>query len=298
MRISSRPTSRRCCRSRGASCFWKRATSPRSGAVGQRRRSRGHSRGTRGARERSARRRGRARPVPALHAQGDPRAAARHRPDARGARRRRQVLDAAFGPAAPKCSSGSRRCTSPPAARVFTRASSPAISSSSICRIPAGSRSPASTATAIRSSRRTRCSSRFPSPARRRTRWRRCATPARRGISRPLASATSPESSMVRESNLVLLTRAGPEIGVASTKAFTTQLTALGMLMVALAKHRADGAAGSASYVAAAAAAGRWSRRRWRSMRRVRAVAEIFVESITRFRGPRTHCPPSPWRAR
>jgi glucosamine--fructose-6-phosphate aminotransferase (isomerizing) len=47
------------------------------------------------------------------------------------------------------------------------------------------------------------------------------------------------ESSMVRESELVLLTRAGPEIGVASTKAFTTQLTALSMLVVALAKHRA-----------------------------------------------------------
>jgi glucosamine--fructose-6-phosphate aminotransferase (isomerizing) len=43
---------------------------------------------------------------------------------------------------------------------------------------------------------------------------------------------------MVRDSELVLLTRAGPEIGVASTKAFTTQLTALGMLIVALAKHR------------------------------------------------------------
>jgi glucosamine--fructose-6-phosphate aminotransferase (isomerizing) len=47
------------------------------------------------------------------------------------------------------------------------------------------------------------------------------------------------ESSMVRESDLVLLTRAGPEIGVASTKAFTTQLTALGMLVVALAKPKA-----------------------------------------------------------
>src|SRR4029077_11112009 len=45
------------------------------------------------------------------------------------------------------------------------------------------------------------------------------------------------ESSMVRESELVLLTRAGPEIGVASTKAFTTQLTALAMLTIALAKH-------------------------------------------------------------
>src|ERR1700682_80400 len=45
------------------------------------------------------------------------------------------------------------------------------------------------------------------------------------------------ESSMVRESDLVLLTRAGPEIGVASTKAFTTQLTALAMLTIALAKN-------------------------------------------------------------
>jgi glutamine---fructose-6-phosphate transaminase (isomerizing) len=45
------------------------------------------------------------------------------------------------------------------------------------------------------------------------------------------------ESSMVRESELVLLTRAGPEIGVASTKAFTTQLAALGLLTIALAKH-------------------------------------------------------------
>jgi glucosamine--fructose-6-phosphate aminotransferase (isomerizing) len=50
------------------------------------------------------------------------------------------------------------------------------------------------------------------------------------------------ESSMVRESELVLLTRAGPEIGVASTKAFTTQLTALAMLTVALAKNRPDAA--------------------------------------------------------
>jgi glutamine---fructose-6-phosphate transaminase (isomerizing) len=51
------------------------------------------------------------------------------------------------------------------------------------------------------------------------------------------------ESSMVRESELVLLTRAGPEIGVASTKAFTTQLTALAMLTVALARNRPGTAA-------------------------------------------------------
>lgn len=52
-----------------------------------------------------------------------------------------------------------------------------------------------------------------------------------------LSICNVPESSLVRESDLVLLTRAGPEIGVASTKAFTTQLVALGMLVVALAKH-------------------------------------------------------------
>ncbi len=53
-----------------------------------------------------------------------------------------------------------------------------------------------------------------------------------------LAICNVPESSLVRESGLVMLTRAGPEIGVASTKAFTTQLAALGMLVVALAKRR------------------------------------------------------------
>jgi glucosamine--fructose-6-phosphate aminotransferase (isomerizing) len=56
-----------------------------------------------------------------------------------------------------------------------------------------------------------------------------------------LAICNVPESSLVRESELVMLTRAGPEIGVASTKAFTTQLAALGMLVIALAKfHSAD----------------------------------------------------------
>jgi glucosamine--fructose-6-phosphate aminotransferase (isomerizing) len=52
-----------------------------------------------------------------------------------------------------------------------------------------------------------------------------------------LAICNVPESSLVRESELVMLTRAGPEIGVASTKAFTTQLTALSLLVIALARH-------------------------------------------------------------
>ena len=46
-----------------------------------------------------------------------------------------------------------------------------------------------------------------------------------------------PESSLVRESELSLLTHAGPEIGVASTKAFTTQLVALMLLAVALSRR-------------------------------------------------------------
>jgi glucosamine--fructose-6-phosphate aminotransferase (isomerizing) len=45
-----------------------------------------------------------------------------------------------------------------------------------------------------------------------------------------------PESSIVREADLVLMTRAGPEIGVASTKAFTTQLAALQLLVLELAQ--------------------------------------------------------------
>jgi glutamine---fructose-6-phosphate transaminase (isomerizing) len=57
-----------------------------------------------------------------------------------------------------------------------------------------------------------------------------------------LSICNVPESSLVRESELVMLTRAGPEIGVASTKALTTQLVALGMLVVALARHNGSDA--------------------------------------------------------
>ncbi len=46
-----------------------------------------------------------------------------------------------------------------------------------------------------------------------------------------------PESSMVRESEFVMMTRAGQEIGVASTKAFTTQLAALSLLTIALGRR-------------------------------------------------------------
>ncbi|MDX1454562.1 MAG: glutamine--fructose-6-phosphate transaminase (isomerizing) [Gammaproteobacteria bacterium] len=55
-----------------------------------------------------------------------------------------------------------------------------------------------------------------------------------------LAICNVPESSLVRESDLVLMTRAGPEIGVASTKAFTTQLVALVLLTVVLARIKGN----------------------------------------------------------
>jgi glucosamine--fructose-6-phosphate aminotransferase (isomerizing) len=51
-----------------------------------------------------------------------------------------------------------------------------------------------------------------------------------------LAICNVPESSIVREGGLVLMTRAGLEIGVASTKAFTTQLVALQLLVLKLAQ--------------------------------------------------------------
>ncbi len=60
-----------------------------------------------------------------------------------------------------------------------------------------------------------------------------------------------PGSSLARESDLTLMTRAGPEIGVASTKAFTTQLTALMLLTLALGRVHGQDAEEQASLVEA-----------------------------------------------
>jgi glucosamine--fructose-6-phosphate aminotransferase (isomerizing) len=61
-----------------------------------------------------------------------------------------------------------------------------------------------------------------------------------RDLGQPLSLAICnvPESSIVRETALRFITRAGPEIGVASTKAFTTQLASLFLLALILAKLR------------------------------------------------------------
>ena len=57
------------------------------------------------------------------------------------------------------------------------------------------------------------------------------------GYSASLTICNVAQSSLVRESDLFVMTEAGPEIGVASTKAFTTQLVALLLFTVALGRH-------------------------------------------------------------
>ena len=59
----------------------------------------------------------------------------------------------------------------------------------------------------------------------------------KQGFGPVLSIVNVAESSLVRESDLLLLTRAGPEIGVASTKAFTTQLSALLLVVIALGRR-------------------------------------------------------------
>ena len=75
------------------------------------------------------------------------------------------------------------------------------------------------------------------------TPWRRLRY-AKAQAQKIIAVVNQPESSIAREADVVLPTLAGPEIGVASTKAFTTQLAVLACLAVALA--RARGAIGHA----------------------------------------------------
>jgi glucosamine--fructose-6-phosphate aminotransferase (isomerizing) len=58
------------------------------------------------------------------------------------------------------------------------------------------------------------------------------------GYAHTLAICNVPESSIVRGSESSLMTRAGPEVGVASTKAFTTQLVALLILVLALGRRQ------------------------------------------------------------
>ena len=59
-----------------------------------------------------------------------------------------------------------------------------------------------------------------------------------KGYLSTLTVCNVPTSALARESDYSIFTNAGPEIGVASTKAFTTQLAALMLLALSLAKSR------------------------------------------------------------
>jgi glucosamine--fructose-6-phosphate aminotransferase (isomerizing) len=72
----------------------------------------------------------------------------------------------------------------------------------------------------------------------------------RLGFGHSLTICNVPESSLTRESDLSLMTRAGPEIGVASTKAFTTQLVALMLLVIVLGRRHGMSAETEAGLVA------------------------------------------------
>ena len=137
--------------------------------------------------------------------------------------------------------------------------------------------SPRSSATARRRCRRTgwRCSSR--SRARPPTRWPRCATASAAGPAHRCASSTCRPRPSRAKADVVLPTLAGPEIGVASTKAFTCQLAVLrlpGDRRGPRARHarRGRGAAagrgadrGCRGLMAEALEAGAADRRRWRA---------------------------------
>jgi glucosamine--fructose-6-phosphate aminotransferase (isomerizing) len=59
------------------------------------------------------------------------------------------------------------------------------------------------------------------------------------GYQHTLCVCNVAESTLTRESDIVLLTHAGPEIGIASTKTFTSQLVALMLVVIALGRHNA-----------------------------------------------------------
>jgi len=97
------------------------------------------------------------------------------------------------------------------------------------------------------------------------------------GYRATLAICNAPQSSLVRESRLSIMTEAGPEIGVASTKAFTTQLVALLLLTAVLAKKR-GGTDGEREFVDALHSLPKTIEQVLGLDERIREVAEQFVE--------------------
>jgi glucosamine--fructose-6-phosphate aminotransferase (isomerizing) len=100
----------------------------------------------------------------------------------------------------------------------------------------------------------------------------------RLGYAATLAICNVPESSLAREADLVLMTRAGPEIGVASTKAFTTQLAGLALLTLVLARRHGLAQESEARAVEALAALPRRMERVLELDRQIAELAEFFVD--------------------
>ena len=174
---------------------------------------------------------------PPFHAEGDLRAAGRHR------RHPARLLQSA--PAqdriARRCRSISRPCRaspSSPAAPPSRRAWSASTGSSSWRACRWRSTSPPSSATAPRPCRRAASPSSSRSRARPPTPWPRCATRKEPGAEHRLDRQRARERRSRAKSDVVLPTLAGPEIGVASTKAFTAQLAVLACLAIAAARAR------------------------------------------------------------
>ena len=85
-------------------------------------------------------------------------------------------------------------------------------------------------------------------------------------------------SSLVRETNLALLTEAGPEIGVASTKAFTTQLTVLLLLAGLMAKNQSAPEFSESNFVQALQQLPRLLEKVLTLESQIQAISEQFID--------------------
>ena len=302
-RTSSPPTSRRCCRSRAASCSSKRATSPRFTRDGVRVIDRdGNAVERAGARtaqlSADAAEKGPYRHFMHKEIHEQPRAVADTLQERvangrllepRSAPTRAAVFE--------RVERGAHRglrhqLSRRPGRRATDRAALP--------HARAASRSPANTATATRWSARDTLFVAISQSGETADTLAALRMARRSGIWRRWRSATSPESSLVRESELVLLTRAGPEIGVASTKAFTTQLAALALLTVALASAaRLRSPSASATLVQRLIELPALHRAHARARAgRSAPGAALRRQAPRAVPRPRRACTRSPWRAR
>lgn len=93
-----------------------------------------------------------------------------------------------------------------------------------------------------------------------------------------LAICNVATSSLVRETDLALLTKAGPEIGVASTKAFTTQLTVLLLLAGMMAKNQSAAAFSESNFVQALQQLPRLLEEVLTLESQIQAISEQFID--------------------